>query len=470
MNLSKPRVVLTALVVSESAWVYAAASVVGVAMGRDGSPLGWPAILMVLGASVVVARLSPKDVEAVEFVHLMRLLIGAALVYAAVAVQAVPGVDLGWIAKIGSDAAPDGLAFKGVIGSMIGVGLWVRGFRAAVAEDPLDSLTFSMRLGVVALGVGMVLDVASPVALGIFPMVFVFFAAALSGLATGNLMGETRPVAAGRIWPKVIAATIAGVLVTGLAFSLVRGSLLSFVSEPAGWVLSMMAKGVFFLVVFPLSTMFNFVVDFFLAISEGTFGFEAPAPEQPADAAQAAMDAAELERLEEDAENLDFVLQMIQIALLVLVTIVLLFVLFKLLQRVFGGQSALSSGARDSVGDTANALSDFRRLLNRLLPDFLKRRPGSSRTLPDGPYGVVEVFRIYYRLLAVAERRGIKRGPDKTTLEFQAALEGQFPKDLVLSATGAFNRACYGHHPASEEQIARMWTALRSLSSVPGAG
>ena len=470
MNLSKHRLVLTALVASESAWVYAAVSAAALAMGRDSSPLAWPAVLLVLGASVVVARLSPRDAEAVELVHLVRFSIGALLVYVVVASQVSTGLDLGWIAKLGSDAAPEGLTFKGIVGSLIGVGLWLRGARAAEAEEPLDSLTFSMRLGIVALGVGMILDVASPAALGIFPMIFVFFAAGLGGLGIGNLMPESRRTATMGVWPKVLSAAIAAVLVVGLVFSLVRGSLLSYFTEPAGWVFSLAAKGILFLVVFPVSTVLNMVVDFFLAVSDATFGFEAPGFDEFDEGAQTGIDPAELERLEEEAQSLELVLQIIEIVLVVLVTIILLYVLFRLIQRVFGSQGALSGGARESVAEDADAWSDFRRLLYKLLPDRLKgSRKRKGYMLPDGPTGVVEALRIYYRLLSIAEKRGIKRAPDKTAVEFQTDLEGSLPRDLVRSATDAFNRACYGHHPASQEQIAQMWLALRSLTSIPGA-
>ena len=55
MRLSQDRLVLAATVFSESAWVFALLGVLGVATGRDESPINWFAVVVLMGLSLVLA-------------------------------------------------------------------------------------------------------------------------------------------------------------------------------------------------------------------------------------------------------------------------------------------------------------------------------------------------------------------------------------------------------------------------------
>ncbi len=55
-----------------------------------------------------------------------------------------------------------------------------------------------------------------------------------------------------------------------------------------------------------------------------------------------------------------------------------------------------------------------------------------------------------------------------TAGEYQRTLEEVFPANVVRVITAAFNRACYGRHPAPREQIDEMRTALEGLSAEGG--
>ena len=470
MSFSRNRLVLSATVVSESAWVFAAASTAAVAMGYGSSPLAWPAVLLVLSAVILVGRFAPSDVDAVEVVYLIRFLVATLTIYLAVATQVnTAGLDLGWITGFGSETSPDGFTFRAVVGSAISAGLWWRGGRLAVAEEALDSLTSSMRIGIVVMGVAMITDAATETELRIFPMALVFFASGLAGLGTGNLMAVSSYKARVKVWPRVFAGVVAVIVVVGLLLSLVRDDLLSYVSKPAIFVLGAIGNAVFFVITFPILTVLNFVMDLLISFFDGVFDIEQNQPEPPLSPADAAGAAAEAERLEEEAESLNLVLQIIEIVAIIAVTLVVLYILLKVFTRFLQGQGLRSAGERESVGQEADVLSDIGRLLYRLVPNALKRpRRARPYLIPAGPAGIVEVFRIYYRLLSLAEGRGIKRQAHETATEFEEALATSLPKGLVKSVTAAFNRACYGHHPASEEQIAEMRTGLNSILTGPG--
>ena len=85
--------------------------------------------------------------------------------------------------------------------------------------------------------------------------------------------------------------------------------------------------------------------------------------------------------------------------------------------------------------------------------------------MPEGDAGVVDVFRVYFGLLTLAEERGHPRRPTETTVEYQRTLVRIFPANLVHMVTAAFNRACYGHHPAPRQQIDEMPASLERLVS-----
>jgi hypothetical protein len=84
--------------------------------------------------------------------------------------------------------------------------------------------------------------------------------------------------------------------------------------------------------------------------------------------------------------------------------------------------------------------------------------------LPEDEPDVVEVFRVYFRLLTLAENRGHPRRLHQTPTEYQRTLERIFPRDLVRTVTAAFVRACYGHHPAPRRQIDEMRASLEQLA------
>ena len=107
---------------------------------------------------------------------------------------------------------------------------------------------------------------------------------------------------------------------------------------------------------------------------------------------------------------------------------------------------------------------DIAKLMLKLIPDWMGKREGRRAfRLPAGPPGVVDILRMYYDLLALAEDKGYRRRGSQTATEFQGSLERAFPANLVRAVTAAFNRACYGYYPATKEQIAQMRSSLTNI-------
>lgn len=474
MRSSRDRWVLGATVVLDSAWLFPAFGVLGAAMEQDGSPLSWPAVLAILVLSLVVARVAPSNVAAIEVVYLVRSLIGATAIYLAVATHVAPGVhpvDLGWIVTVFSESAPDGYTFRVVAGSLIGVALWWRGTRLAIAEFPTESLTFSVRLGVPFLALATAIDIAHPASLNTFPMIFIFFASALGGLSIGHLLPESQQAISSRTWPKVIAGVVSTILLIGLVISVLHKGFLSFVSAPLLAALSFIGKGLVIVIVAPIILAFNAFVDGvikffdrpdFVGEMGATMGGVTGTAERLDRAIQLAAEAAEKE--EEAAGLFPFVIQVVEWVFLALVTALVLYLLWRVFRILLTGHPEQTPGQRESLAEEANPISDVARLLGRLIPDWLRlpRRRRALR-LPDGPPGVIQALRIYYEILSLAEQKGHHRPSHETATEFQSTLENVFPGNLVRMATEAFNRAFYGNHPASMEQIAQMRSSLANI-------
>ena len=479
--MSQYRLVLGAAVVSESAWVFSILGAVGLASGLGGSPVSWTAVMGVMGVSVVVARSSPSNVAAAEVVYAVRTLVWMVVAYVVIGSQVSPdsaGIDLGWVFTAVSGSAPEGYALRAIEASVVVALLLWRGTRLAAVPDPVDSLSIGFRIGLLALTVAVTIDILHPADLHVFPMVFVFFAAGLGGLSIGHLMPASQEAAEARTWPRVITGIVSAVLVVGLLFSLAPRGLSAVASAPLAAALGFVGQAVFWVLVLPISLVFN-AFDYLVTL---VFSRDIDPAEFASQASPRGLQGETFTGEEiipeftnepipqpEDAEAGAELFAILNQALVIFFMLVLAVVVFLVLSkafRQFSGWVAGSRGEPESLSREARPASDFAGLLSRLVPAWLKRRRRrAGPRLPDGPPGVVSALRIYYQLLVMAEEKGIGRRSDETAAEFQRSLEGLFPRNLVRLATEAFNRACYGNYPATDRQIAQMRASLASIKS-----
>jgi len=479
MVLTQRRLVIGAIVVSESAWLFSLFGALSVISGHDGSPLSWLAVLALMALPFLVVRFEPTDTRAIELVVLVRTLIGAAVVYLAVAAAIASGersADLAWGIKLLRGSAPEGYAFIAVAGVLIGVALWLRGGRLASVESPEESLAFSFRLGMLALALATSVDIANAADLHTLPMIFVFFASGLGGLSIGNLFPETQKSAEAKTWHKVIAGVVSAILLAGAVFSFIRKDLMAGLTDVALAWLGSLVKGIVWIAVVPISVAITVLTDALIRFFDQAFDPDSGAAgDATGDGVAEALDqqlealAAAAELQEEAGTSFFNFIQILEWAILGLVAIAVLMVLALAIRRMFRWQPEHTRGMRESMTEDRDVLSDLGRLLLKLVPERLMRF-GRRRgfRIPDGPSGVVDALRIYYDLLIMAEGKGSGRPSHETPTEFQSTLERIFPRNLVRMATNAFNRALYGRHPASEDQIAQMRSSVKNIKAAMG--
>ena len=467
MGTAQHRFVVGATLLSESAWLHAVFSVMVLGFERERSPLGYLAILAILASSFLVARGLNLVMMPALAAYLFQMLAGVIVLYLALATQVetpVQGLDLGWIGKLDMGSEPGGNRLTAALGGVLGAALWWRGGRLESTYDVLDDLRRSFRLGVIALAIAAMVDVGHPADLNVFPLMFLFFASSLAGLGIGHLLPASQRGLQARAWLRVIGGVLAVVLISGLLFSLLQRNILASLSGPVIVLMQGLATVVFFVIFVPI----GFALDIFLRILAYILGgipvfrnvSEAVRPGEPL--------TETLRQLEEEGGEsfLSALLHALEWLIVAVVVIVFLYFLAMTIRRRLIRRRTDREGQRESVMEDADPAYDMAKLLFNLIPRRLrglKRRPLFK--LPDDDSDIVDVFRIYFGLLVLADKRGFPRPPTDTPTEYQSTLEQIFPQRLVRSVTSAFNRACYGHQPAPREQIEEMRSFLERLSA-----
>ena len=466
MTAAQTRLVLWALIVAESAWVFAVLGVLGLWMGQDSGPLSWPTVVVLSLAALYVGRLGPSDRMGPATETAVRMVIGALLVYAAIAVELsddLPLVDPLWVFRAFTASEPDRFWFTFLAGGMAGFALWLRGGKLGVATYPTDQLAMSFRIGVVALVIATLVDLINEADLNTFLMVFIFFGASLAGLAMGHLLPRSKTVRA-NIWPRVVAVVVAVVVVVGLGFTVVPAGVLDVVTWPLRQAFTLAALIVAWVILLPAAFVIDSVAEGLIWLYNLLFGGATPPPPQQQETQLATTTPSALEQLEGTGANAWFGQVLMGLAL-GLAAIVLLYLGAKAFRRPQARRAAPAQGQRESVMEDADPLVDLANLLWSLRPSWLKRGRDDGVLLPDGPPGIVLVLELYYDLLLLAEERGVRREAHETTGEMAARMSEVLPGDLVNRATAAFGRAFYGRYPSPEQQIAEMRAAVDVLAA-----
>lgn len=463
MSSLQDRLVLGALLLEEASWLFALAGVLGLMLGASGSPMAWVAVLALSSASLLVVRFLQYLLLPSLLSYIAQMLVGVVVVYLVIGTQVGPsfnGVDMGWLGAVLFGEQSSEYMFRAVIGSFVGAFLWWRGGHLASMDFPKDSLTGSFKVGISALALATVVDIAHPAELNIYPVMFVFFAASIAGMSIAHLTPASMQATGERAWTRVIGLIVGAVVVMGLLFSLLQGNVLSVIATPLLWILNGIAMVVFFVIILPLAWLFDLV-------ARWVYGFVQSyvQPQQDPNAAPVPFAIGDqLEALREGTTEepvAEFFLQIIQWSIVAAIVIALLILLARAYRRRTDSGRKSEAGARDSIGEEADAAYDFANLLLGLLPARLRRKKKAPQyRVPDGDPNIVDVFRIYFGMLVMAYERGKPRQIDATPIEHQSVMESVISRGLVRRATAAFVRACYGQIPSSRQDIDEMRAEL----------
>ncbi len=472
MTLTRERLTFITLVVSESAWLFAFISILGVAAGASGSPISFFAILGLLGLSTFLySYIRRKEFKAFELFYFGATALGLVLAYLVVAAAYFDSepFTLDWIFKVtDSTIKPQGQTFQGVAGGILAVGMWFRGIRLSMVPYPEKSLTISFRMGLFFIGFAAIMDILVEQELNVFAMVLIFFGSGLAGLNIGHLVPETSTSAETKTWPKVIGLAVVVVVIVGAMFGFLQQSFLEWLTSPIKFVFDRIVEGVLLIIGVPLVLGLEVINTAMAAF----FGREGPmdvipdasATPTPTPGARVEFEGGGSGGDIQVPKVLEDFTQVVRYGLVVAALVVAGLFLYVLMRRIGRKLRKKDEAERESILDEMNFGSDIGDLFSDLLSNVTDLFKGAARKvfrLPDGPPGVVEALRLYYQMITTAEQNEVARPEHYTPNEFRRGLRSVFPNELVDPATEAFNRAQYGDIPATNEEIAKMRASFR---------
>jgi len=463
--------VYLALLVADSAWIYAAAGAACLIIGLGGAPLTWAAVVALLGAGMMTAWVLGGARGDRVSLAIAQGTAGLVAVYVTAGAQQFDdrgGIDLLWLPH----AFGGGLDGEGALGLvlalLLALVLWLRAGGLVSGAPPAEQIQRTFRVGMAAVSAALIAELASGTDIGARLVLFPFFGASLAGMALGRL---TDPAREGRTvtWVRLVGGSVGAILLAGLALGVLSGAYGSGALGLLSRAWYALADGLLWVARYPLKVIFAAIEALFnwlrsLFESEGE-EIDLPAAGEIAPGMQEAAEEAV------GSGILEVLVDILQYPVAVLLAVVVFLVLVRAYRRLRQGEPK-EAADRESIKDDADPGEDLVGLLGRLLPGWLTRRRGTAAwRYPEGEPGITEVFILYFGYLSEAIRRGMHLDTRHTPNERREALERALPGAPVAELTRRFNAACYGRERSDGRTIAGLEQDLEQLKrGKPGNG
>ncbi len=474
--IDRARILYSSLAIAESAWLFAVMSIVGVIIGQDGSPLPWLVLLGLLALSMAVTWVAGGVGGDFITLALLQGVVGLTTVYGAVALRSTegsPGFDGFWFGRLlfGEFGGQEIMAV--IVSFVIAIAIWMRGVRFIILSEPWETLHKSFRIGVAAIALALIVQLARDEATGVVLIIFPFFAASLGGMSVGRLAEGGAWGSAQRIWGRVIALTVGAVLAVGVVLGALGAA---YGSGPLGLFMDGAAAvrdGAFrvleVILTPPLTALFWFIQWLQDRFNPGGMRGELLANlEQEEEIEQEAGGGV----MEAAGDSLiDNIIEVLVWPIGFILLLVVFWILIKSFQRIRSKEEEEPDADRESIRGDADARADLANLFGRLIPGFLKRGGDKEAGLrfPEGEPGITEVFQLYFRYLSAGLRRGATLESHMTPAELAGRLEVALPGAPVEQITRRFEAACYGHEPTGSELLGRLEAGLASVEASSNA-
>ena len=466
MSSAQDRLILIACIIVESVWLSVLIAMLSLLLLQGINAVPWIVAAAIMGASFIVARASLMIIMPLWAQYAIQMGTGIVVIYLTLSTyilsSSAPGVDLGWLSAMMSDDSTSNDRTRAVISALCAAFLWWRGGRMASIEFPTEHLSTTFRVGLIALSLGAVVDIFHPANLHIFPLMFTFFAVGLVGLSIGHILPASSARNGQRRWTRVIGGVVGGIILVGLALSILQKSVIEFITTPLGMLFDLLVTVFMYVVVLPIAYVVGYLMFWILSLLSRVVGEPQEPLEREIGPGDFLSDLRERTTTSEPSIWGD-VIEWTIVALLAMIALALLAWGFR---RIVRWRRVDDDGERESIAEDVDPGLDMARLLFDLLPERFRRRRGATGLrLPDDERDIVDVFRIYFGMMSVAAEKGFRRPNNQTPNEYRSALGRVFPARIAGMATEAFNRACYGRRPASRGQIEEMREVLERVAS-----
>ena len=471
MNLYQDRLILGALIISESIWLYVIYAVLGIIVGVSHSPIPWGLCALLYGSSMYLSKGISFFRITNSLAFLIQAVLGAILVYVTVGYLQVPdkaGFSIGWIGGVGEWEYPgEEVGVTIVLAFFFSAFSWLKGGLSSGTDYPLESLSRSFMLGILVLAAGTIIDAFHNSDLGLTFLMFLFFITSLSGLAVGRIRPSMISSTSKSIWIKVIGLVIVLIAGAGVLFSFIQRDILDSIATPIIMLLGWILNAFIYLIVIPIAYLAEYLVKGLLWI----FGDPVSAEEyvsRQGGSFELGMSARKI--VQPDGEGTSSIFSEVFEIFIILVGASLIIALlgFAFSRRIIWLRKPQESD-RVINSENLHPFLDLWRLARELLPSM-----GNSPNRSKGfniPAGINEdtksVLENYYRMLEKASRKGVKRTIDSTPVEMVPTLSTVFRYNSVRDITYSFVRACYGRKKIERQEAANVRMLFSDLESDP---
>ena len=463
---NRGKIILGALAIAESVWIYGALSVIGLLIGLGGSPLTWFVVFALYVTGMFVGWLTMGLRGNKGTLAILEGLVGITVVYLTVASGTFyqdRSFDMAWAAKL-TGADLEAKAFAGVIFSLLAaVYVWRKTIGIVADDYSADRLQRSFKIGIAVIAVGVIAEQISKTDVGMQTLLVPFFAASLAGLAAARLP-EQGLRGKGAAWARTIAAAILGVIALGLILGLLGGVYGGIGVRLLGRGWGLLVDALLWILRYPLELIVNLML-WIINWLKSMFGSE----EQPEQEFGGGPPGGLPEGIAEssgDSQLFETIFNIIQYPLLAILIIGLFLFLALAYRKFIARDRRAEDENRESLETDADPTKDLMRLLAGLLPSWLTRSSEKPRDwrYPENEVGVTEVFLLYFDYLSAGVSRGLVFTPNLTPNERVPDMQSALPGARVGLVTQLFNAACYGHVAADRPTIDQLRSELAAFS------
>ena len=469
---NRGKIILAALAIADSVWIYGALAVFGLIVGMGGSPLTWFSVFALYLAGMFVGWLTMGLKGNKATLAILEGLAGLIVIYLTVASGTFHkdrSFDMAWAAKL-TGADLEAMAVAGVVFSLLtAIYIWRRTVGIVADDFAENRLQRSFKIGIAVIAIGVIAEQVGNKDVGIQTLLVPFFAASLAGLAAARLP-EHGLRGKGAAWARVIAASILGVIALGLVLGLLGGVYggVGVRLLYRGW--GLLVDALLWILRYPLELIVNLIM---LIINwlRSMFGTE-EAPEQEFGGGPPESIVERLGESSGDSQLFETIFNIIQYPLLAVLIIGLFLFLALAYRRFIARQGRPEDEDREALETETDPTKDLLKLLGGLLPSWLTRKSEKPRDwrYPDDEVGVTEVFLLYFDYLSAAVARGLVFSPQLTPNERVPDLQAALPGARVSLVTNMFNAACYGHVAAKRSTVDELRNELNAFTGETESG
>lgn len=448
-------VVRGALVLMEAIWVYAIVAL-AVALTVGGGKPTFFGVLFVTGGAFTISRLLQGSVLSLGLLRFWGATLSLLLFYAVVRIDFYGNFalwDFHWLDQLINHThqalAKDSEGSTAVIGVPLLVVFWVRGILTGQQSITFDDVLSSFAFGVVVVaGVLVVGSFVDELPGGVQYIAVPYMAVGLLavGLTHAARANDSASNQFMPAWMLAIGGVIGLMALIALLFVVIDFDAardgLAFVGYGIAWVLA----GVVYIVAWPVIKILEGIFWLMSFVAGGLYQNDFPEPQPLPDTPTAEPQEAG------DSILPDWVRLLVRYGIagaLIMTVIVVTGVLFQRYRRL-----AEPDEQKESVYQEGRLTTDLGNLLGSV---FGRRRGGRVARVTE------PARRLYFDMLAAAERRGVTRAPVDTPLELAPRLEVTFRSETPAEITGLFDDVRYGGLEPSAEEVQRLRAQLEGL-------